>query len=64
MNKLLILFVLVFASCSPEEICGEVTGGDYDRFTGQPYLKIDGQKEYVDQITFNSFYIGDFICLN
>ena len=63
MNRLFFLVCLIIASCTKPEICGEVTGGDYDRFTGQPYLKIDGQKEYVDQITFNSFYIGDYVCL-
>lgn len=62
MRKLLLL-ALLFASCSKEPICGYITGGDFDRFTGQPYLEVDGQKEYVDLKTYESFFINDWICL-
>ena len=59
----LILLALLFASCSPDEICGEVTGGGVDRWNGMLYLEIDGSKEYVDMKTYDSYFIGDLVCL-
>jgi hypothetical protein len=62
--KKLILLALLFASCSKDSICGEVTGGGVNRFTGELYLEVDGQREWVDMKTYESFYIGDPICLD
>lgn len=62
MRKLFFL-VLFISACSKDPICGLVTGGGFDRFTGQPYLEIDGQKEYVDLKTYDSFFIDDLVCL-
>tara|TARA_B110000977_G_C10785679_1_gene380417 strand:- start:50 stop:244 length:195 start_codon:yes stop_codon:yes gene_type:complete len=62
--KKLILLALLISACSKDiEVCGNITGGDYDRFTDMYYLRIDGQKEYVDEKTYNSFFIGDYICV-
>lgn len=62
--KKLILLALLISACSKDiEVCGNITGGDYDRFEGGYYLRIDGQKEYVDEKTYNSFFIGDYICV-
>lgn len=62
MRKLLLL-ALLFASCSKDPICGYVTGGDINRFTGEYYLEVDGRQEWVDMKTYESFYVGDWICL-
>ena len=59
----LFLLSLLFVACSKEEVCGIVESGDVDRFTGQYYLVVDGQKEYVDMKTYESFYVGDWVCL-
>lgn len=61
--KKLILLALLFASCSKDPICGIVTGGDINRFTGELYLEVDGQREWVDMKTYESFNVGDPICL-
>lgn len=58
-----ILLVILLASCSKDPICGYVEGGGYNNFTGQPYLIVDGQREIVDQKTYDSFFINDEICL-
>jgi len=63
MKKLLLLALLISACSKDIEVCGNITGGDYDRFTDMYYLRIDGQKEYVDEKTYNSFFIGDYICV-
>ena len=71
MKKLLLLLsvVLMFISCSKEsiEICGEVTGGgtSIDRLYGDLdfYLLVDGQKVWVDEKTYDSYYVGDWVCL-
>ena len=59
----LLLLSLLFVACSKEEVCGTVQAGDVDRFTGQYYLVVDGQKEYVDMKTYDSFFVGDWVCL-
>ena len=64
MNKLFFLVCLIITSCTTEPICGVVDGGGYNNFTGQPYLIVDGQREIVDQKTYDSFFINDPICLN
>ena len=62
--KKLILLTLLISACSKDiEVCGNITGGDYDGFADMYYLRIDGQKEYVDEKTYNSFFIGDYICV-
>ena len=63
MKKLILLALLINACSKDIEVCGNITGGDYDRFTDMYYLRIDGQKEYVDEKTYNSFFIGDYICV-
>ena len=63
MKKLLLLALLISACSKDIEVCGNITGGDYDRFKDMYYLRIDGQKEYVDEKTYNSFFIGDYICV-
>ena len=51
--KKLILIILLLSACSKDtEVCGEVTGGNYDRFADMYYLRIDGQKEFVDDKTY------------
>ena len=70
--KQLLLFavtILLLTSCSKEstEVCGNVEGGG-TRFNPQYgftefYLVIDGNKEWVDEKTYDSFFIGDYICI-
>tara|TARA_R100000541_G_C1857380_1_gene78629 strand:+ start:209 stop:475 length:267 start_codon:yes stop_codon:yes gene_type:complete len=58
---------LLFASCSTEDVCGNITGYDIDCNTAGPdcvyYLYIDGQKEAVTRDTWNQAYVGDYICI-
>jgi hypothetical protein len=61
--KLLFLVLVFVIACSKDPICGVVTGGGFDRWTGQPYLMIDDNKEYVDLKTYESFFINDLVCL-
>ena len=70
MKTLYIIFLLLLslASCTKEatEVCGYVTSGysDYD-LNGMPYyyLYIDGDRQRVDQKTYESYFINDFICV-
>lgn len=67
--KKLLLIALLLVSCSKEdtEICGTVNGGgtSIDRLYGDLdfYLLVDSEKVWVDQKTYESYYVGDFICL-
>lgn len=68
MKKVLLIFVLfisiVFASCSKDElICGLVSGGGYDAYTNTYYLRVDNTRYWVDMKTYDSYFIGDEICL-
>ena len=58
----MILMVLLFTSCSKNElICGTINGGGID-LAGLFYLRVDGQKIWVDQKTYESYYVGDYEC--
>ena len=64
----IIFFIFLLASCTKEsiEVCGYVTGGysDYD-LNGMAYyyLYIDGDRQRVDEKTYQSYFINDFICV-
>lgn len=61
-----LLLILLLASCTKEsiEICGTVTGGDYDIVNNMYYLRVDGRRHWVDMKTYDSYIIGDYICLS
>jgi hypothetical protein len=63
MRKLLIvLLLLLYSSCSKEGlICGTIDGGGID-LAGLLYLRVDGNKIWVDQKTYESYYVGDYEC--
>ena len=48
-------------------VCGTVTGGrsEYNSIsnTQQFYLYVDGSVQRVDQKTYESYFVGDLICL-
>ena len=53
--------ILTLASCSTEDVCGEITGfgvNDYGY-----YVYLDGSKEYVTRTTWEQSYEGDELCL-
>lgn len=60
---------ILFTSCSKDslEVCGTIEGGG-TRFNPsyafpEYYFKINGKKEWVDELTYLSFSVGDYICL-
>ena len=67
--KILLLSLLIgVSSCTKDDdICGIVSDGDieYNELLGEYdyYLYIDGDKRYVSEKTYSSFFIGDVICL-
>ena len=69
MKKLFtVLLVGLLASCSMEDVCGEVT--DYYEDCNVAgfqdciyYLEIDGQRESVTYSTFVEARLGDYICI-
>ena len=62
--KYIILILFLLFGCSKEElICGKVTGGDFDYNTGTYYLRVNGKRQWVDEKTYQSYYVDDFICL-
>ena len=63
MKKLLLLLIVFTIGCSKEDYCGIVTGGGFDEFYNSYYLRVDGKRELVDMKTYDSFYIGDAICM-
>tara|TARA_R110000803_G_scaffold56193_3_gene113376 strand:+ start:1779 stop:1982 length:204 start_codon:yes stop_codon:yes gene_type:complete len=61
-NILYILLLVLIASCSKDElICGTIDSGGID-LAGLLYLRVDGQKIWVDQKTYESYYVGDYEC--
>ena len=58
---LTLIAAMAIASCSTEEVCGEITGFGIDN-AGR-YIYIDGSKEYVTVSTWEQSYTGDYICL-
>lgn len=63
--KILITSIILLTSCTKDstEICGIIEGGEYNQYTDMFYLRIDGRKHWVDMKTYESYYVGDFICL-
>lgn len=67
---LFIAFIVFLSSCSKQEdICGVILGG-YSQWNDY-YLRYDyyfrldvDNKALVDELTFNSFSVGQYICLN
>jgi len=65
-----LVLLLSFTSCSKQEdICGVILGG-YSQWNDY-YLRYDyyfrldvDNKALVDELTFNSFSVGQYICLN
>lgn len=70
MVYLLISFIVLLTSCSKQEdICGIILGG-YTEWNDYYYrydyffrLDVDNRAQ-VDELTFNSFSVGDYICLD
>ena len=66
---LLLIIIIGFTSCEKPsmEVCGEVTGGrtEFNNVSQRWmfYLNIDGRPIRVDQKTYESYFVGDFICL-
>ena len=69
MKKILITIttVLALASCSMEDVCGEVNGFDVDcntaGFDCVYYIYIDGEKVSVTRDTWNTTQYGEEICV-
>ena len=66
MRYFIVLIALIgVTSCAKEslEICGTVTGGDYDIVNNMYYLRIDNTRVWVDMKTYDSYYVGDYICV-
>ena len=70
MTRILIILtaILTLASCSTEEICGNITSYDYNcNSVTTPdcvyYIYVDGKREVVTYSTWNEARIGDYICL-
>ena len=69
MKKLLSIIVLLISlvstSCTKDNvlICGIVNGGGYEAYTNTYYLRVDSKKYWVDFKTYESYFIGDDICL-
>lgn len=60
---------MLLTSCSKDslEVCGTIEGGG-TRFNPsygftEYYFRINGKREWVDELTWYSFSVGDFICL-
>ena len=63
-----IIAILSLTGCSTEDVCGNITGYDYNcNTTGVNdcvyYVYIDGQRENVIYSTWNEARVGDYICL-
>jgi len=61
----LVLGIVLFTSCEKPglEICGTIEGGEYNVINNMYYFRINGEKHWVDQKTYESFYVADYICL-
>ena len=68
MKRLLLILLLITSCTKPSlEVCGYIEGGG-SRFNPsyafpEYYFKINGNKEWVDELTYLSFSVGDYICL-
>ena len=61
--------ILLLTSCEKPglEVCGMIEGGG-TRFNPsygftEYYFEMNGKKEWVDELTYLSFSVGDYICL-
>ena len=59
--------ILLFGSCSMEDVCGTVNGFDVDCTNSGPdciyYLYLDGQKVSVSRDIWNTTQYGEEICI-
>ena len=65
---LILIAIITLASCSVQDVCGTITGYNYNcNATGVPdciyYIYVDGNKENVTFSTFNEAVVGEYICL-
>ncbi len=69
MYIVLLTSMFVFSSCSKDDlmVCGTITSGEseFNQIANQWYfyLYLDGKSQRVDELTYNSYYVGDYICL-
>jgi len=63
-NLIIILALILSTSCAKEtETCGIVEGGGYNSISNTYYLRVNNINEWVDEKTYESYYVGDMICL-
>ena len=61
-RKLRIVYlILLITSCSPDDICGTITGFGADE--NCLFIRIDGERHCVDAEIYYESEIGDQICL-
>ena len=61
-RKLRIVYlILLITSCSPDDICGKITGFGADEDC--LFIRIDGERHCVDAEIYYESEIGDQICL-
>ena len=65
----LLILLSAFSSCTKDEdVCGQILGGYsewndyYQEYNYFFRLDVDNRAQ-VDELTFNSFRVGDFICI-
>ena len=62
-RKLRIVYlILLMTSCSPDDICGTITGFGADEDC--LFIRIDGERHCVDAEIYYESEIGDQICLD
>lgn len=67
--KIVFASIILLTSCSKDslEVCGTIEGGGskFNPYYGIPeyYFLMNGKKEWVDELTYLSFSVGDYICL-
>ena len=62
-RKLRIVYlILLITSCSPDDICGTITGFGADEDC--LFIRIDGERHCVDAEIYYESEIGDQICLD
>ena len=61
----LVLGLMLFTSCEKPglDICGTVTNGRVDMVNYMYYLEVDGKEYWVSQKTYESYYVGMYVCL-
>lgn len=67
MKKLLLLLLIIisFTSCEPDDICGNVTGHDIRKYGNSVdyIIYVDGNSRSVTLSTYIDYPIGSSICL-